>query len=234
MAPREKKSQLKRGRVCENYSAISCTDLTSVIQGGASEERNGDSSKKPRRSQRLSQSQTTPVSQKQHLPSPITHQESSSSEAYKEGTATPPEGRPSQLHHRPLDQNFIEGNGISSPPQDTQAFSQFVYPTAALSEEVQDEAEEGVWGYLLPLDQKYGKSLVMKKRNACPLPDGMENFGKDKGNRMSKNGKAKDFKKEEEAYEDTKLKGIASGGYLIGRHPECGTFSQIFLGRTLG
>jgi serine/threonine-protein kinase Chk2 len=158
------------------------------------------------------------------MPSPITQQEStSSSEAYKEATATPPEGRPSQLHHRPLDHNsLVEGHGISSPPQDTQAFSQFVYPTAALSEDVKDEAEEGVWGYLLPLDQKYGKSLVMKKRNACPLPDGMENFGKDSGNRLSTNGKGKDFAKEEEAYEQTKFKGIASGGYLIGRHPECG------------
>ncbi len=85
-----------------------------------------------------------------------------------------------------------------------------------------DEAEEGVWGYLLPLDPKYGKSLVMRKRNACPLPGGMENFGKPSGNRVSKNGKGKDYEKEEEAYEQTKLKGIASGGYLIGRHPECG------------
>ena len=157
------------------------------------------------------------------MPSPITQQEStSSSEVYKEATATPPEGRPSQLHHRALDNNsLVEGHGISSPPQDTQAFSQFVYPTAALSEDVKDEAEEGVWGYLLPLDQKYGKSLVMKKRNACPLPDGLGNFGKGE-NRLSTNGKGKDFAKEEDAYEQTKFKGIASGGYLIGRHPECG------------
>ncbi|PVH88276.1 Pkinase-domain-containing protein [Cadophora sp. DSE1049] len=205
MAPREKKGQLKRNRA------------------GASEDSNGDSSKKPRRSTRISESQSTPVSQKQHLPSPITQQDSvSSTEAFKEGTATPPEGRPSQLHHRPTDQNFIDGHGISSPPQDTQAFSQFVYPTAALSEEVQDETEEGVWGYLLPLDAKYGKSLVLKKRNACPLPGKMEDFGKDKDRKSKKGkGKGKDLKKEEEVYEDTKMNGIASGGYLIGRHPEC-------------
>jgi serine/threonine-protein kinase Chk2 len=62
----------------------------------------------------------------------------------------------------------------------------------------------------------------MKKRNACPLPRGMEDFGKDSENKMSKSGKEKDYGKEEEAYEQTKLKGVASGGYLIGRHPECG------------
>ncbi len=50
----------------------------------------------------------------------------------------------------------------------------------------------------------------------------MEDFGKDSENKMSKSGKEKDYGKEEEAYEQTKLKGVASGGYLIGRHPECG------------
>merc|ERR1711939_728961 len=186
-------------------------------RAGASEDSNGDASKKPRRSTRISESQSTPVSQKQHLPSPVTQQDSvSSTEAFKEGTATPPEGRPSQLHHRPIDQNFIDGHGISSPPQDTQAFSQFVYPTAALSEEVQDETEEGVWGYLLPLDAKYGKSLVLKKRNACPLPGKMEDFGKDKDRKSKKGkGKGKDFKKEEEIYEDTKMNGIASNRHCL-------------------
>jgi serine/threonine-protein kinase Chk2 len=28
----------------------------------------------------------------------------------------------------------------------------------------------------------------------------------------------------EEAYERTKVKGVSSGGYLIGRHPECGKY----------
>jgi serine/threonine-protein kinase Chk2 len=44
---------------------------------------------------------------------------------------------------------------------------------------------------------------------------------------MSKNGKGKDYEKEEEAYEQTKLRGIASGGYLIGRHPECGEYFNV-------
>ncbi len=138
---------------------------------------------------------------------------------YKEATATPPEGRPSQLHHR--QDPVPPGDALSSPPQDTQAFSQFVYPTSALSEEVNDEAEEGVWGYLLPVDQKYGKSLVLKKRSACPLADSLSKPGKDVEKSKDVKG-GKDYKKEEEAFEKTKLKGIASGGYLIGRHPECG------------
>lgn len=62
----------------------------------------------------------------------------------------------------------------------------------------------------------------MRKRNACPLPGLNDHFGKDGGARQSKKGKGKDFEAEEEAYEETKLQGIASGGYLIGRHPECG------------
>ena len=184
-----------------------------------------DNSKKVRRSSRLqsqlpAEAPTTPVSKKQQLPSPITHDESiSSSEAYKETTATPPEGRPSQIQHHPQDHHApIDSLGFSSPPQDTQAFSQIPHPSNALSDEVVDETEEGVWGYLIPTDLKYGRSLVLKKRNACPLPSGLPNFGED-----NKNGKGKDFAKEEEAYEHTKFKGVASGGYLIGRHPECGT-----------
>jgi serine/threonine-protein kinase CHEK2 len=56
------------------------------------------------------------------------------------------------------------------------------------------------------------------------VPGDMSDFGKDTGKRQTGNGK--DFEKEEEAYENTKLKGIASGGYLIGRHPECGKSSR--------
>lgn len=185
-----------------------------------------DSAKKPRRSTRLSQTQEqaqkTPVSKKkQQLPSPITHQEStSSSEAYKEGTATPPEGRPSQLRHRTPDPPAMDKAGLSSPPQDTQVFSQFAYPTSALSEDVKDETEEGVWGYLLPLDQRYGKSLVMRKRTACPMPGKLEELKKTQKGKGGKDA----LLRVEDAYEATKLVGIASGGYLIGRHPECGKF----------
>lgn len=57
--------------------------------------------------------------------------------------------------------------------------------------------------------------MVLKKRSACPLPDS-NCFNK------PRQGLATDLEREEEAYEETKKKGIASGGYLIGRHPECG------------
>lgn len=39
-----------------------------------------------------------------------------------------------------------------------------------------------------------------------------------------KKGDTPDTIREEEAYERTKVKGVASGGYLIGRHPECGKY----------
>jgi serine/threonine-protein kinase Chk2 len=155
----------------------------------------------------------------------MTHGESnSSSEAYKEATATPPEGRPSQLRHRTPEASTVQVDGGSSPPQDTQAFSQFVHPNPVLSKDIEDEAAEGVWGYLLPLDAKYGDSLVLRKRSACPLPDGMKDIGKES---KGKSSKGKNFEKREEAYKETKLNGIASGGYLIGRHPECGKFTPL-------
>ena len=151
----------------------------------------------------------------------MTHQESTSSnDAYKEATATPPEGRPSQIPHRTPESSPTRASAFTSPPGDTQAFSQFVHPKQALSEDVDDEVKEGVWGYLLPLDAKYGSSLVLRKRSACPMPRGISNFGKD-----SENGK--NFEQEEVMYEETKLTGVASGGYLIGRHPECGKSSRV-------
>lgn len=90
-----------------------------------------------------------------------------------------------------------------------------------MAEEEEDEIQEGVWGYLVPLDPKYGeKPLVLKRRNACPLPDTTE---------LAANKKTVDRKekpaalKDEEAYERSKIGSAPSGGYLIGRHPECGT-----------
>jgi len=86
-------------------------------------------------------------------------------------------------------------------PEDTQAFSQFVYPPRAFADEVEDEKAEGVWGYLIPLDDAVQSALPLTKRDSC---EGPRNKG-DKG--QGRNGK----------------KGICRpGGYLIGRHPECG------------
>ncbi|ESZ98860.1 hypothetical protein SBOR_0718 [Sclerotinia borealis F-4128] len=181
-----------------------------------------ESYKKPRRSERLSQPGHTPISNKQHLPSPVTHQESSSSsEHLRDGTATPPEGRPSQIQHRtpePTERFLKEPQALSSPlvaysQAKTQEMSQLPGNTTAFSNDVEDEEEEGVWGYLIPLNHKYGKRLVLKRRDACPLPEKESDLGNPR--------KGKDLNKEEVAYEATKFKGITSGGYLIGRHPEC-------------
>ncbi|KAJ5217500.1 uncharacterized protein N7469_011125 [Penicillium citrinum] len=162
MAPREK-SSLKRGRVTESDS---------------------QDQKKPRRSQRLSSQQQleTPVDY-DYLPTPLTHKNNSTAtDIRKEVTATPPD---SPNHAHDLSQ------AVSSPPGDTQALSQFVYPPRAFADDVEDESAEGVWGYLLPLDDNVSGPFVLKKRDSCA--------GR---NKASKNGQA-------------------PGGYLIGRHPEC-------------
>lgn len=186
-----------------------------------------DSSKRPRRSERLSSRvdhnghKKTPVDTKQQLPSPLTHLSADeSSTLFKEGTATPPEGRPSQVLPRGDDaysQLQAFSQGFSSPPQDTQAFSQaIVDPNESYSKEVKDEVKEGVWGYLFPLNTTYGgKCVVMKKRAACPLPNEVEDVV------PKQNGKEA-LKKEEVDFEQRQTKGVPSGGYLIGRHPECG------------
>jgi serine/threonine-protein kinase Chk2 len=218
MAPREQ-SQLKRPRVSPHLCLASWWPfLNTPFKASPGSPQADADSKKPRRSDRLSDHDKTPVSHKQHLPSPVTHvTNAESDELYKEGTATPPEGRPSQVQ-----KDESQANALSSPPQDTQAFSQFPGEVKdSLSEEVEDEVKEGVWGYLFPLDTKYGRPLVMKKRSACPMPDALESMSSD----SDKKGKSP-LKKEEQAYERTKIKGIPSGGYLIGRHPECGMYPR--------
>ncbi|KAJ5408238.1 putative serine/threonine-protein kinase fhkC [Penicillium cosmopolitanum] len=161
MPPREK-SSLKRGRV--------------------NPETDSQDQKKPRRSQRISSQQQleTPVDH-DYLPTPLTHANSTATDIRKELTATPPDS-PSQN---------LESQAVSSPPGDTQALSQFVYPPRAFADEVDDESAEGVWGYLLPLDDNVSDPFVLKKRDSC-------------------NGR-----------ERAPKKGQAPGGYLVGRHPEC-------------
>ncbi|CAI7647549.1 unnamed protein product [Penicillium manginii] len=162
MPPREK-SSLKRGRV--------------------NPETDSQDQKKPRRSQRISSQQQleTPVDH-DYLPTPLTHANSSATDIRKEVTATPPD---SPSHNPDISQT------VSSPPGDTQALSQFVYPPRAFADEVDDESAEGVWGYLLPLDDNVSHPFVLKKRNSC------------------------------DTRERAPKKGQAPGGYLIGRHPEC-------------
>ncbi|QSS62369.1 hypothetical protein I7I51_04547 [Histoplasma capsulatum] len=190
MAPKKEKSHLKRGRPSAGNQAL-------------------QEAKKPRRSERISsqsQFQSTNFNNV-YLPSPLTHEESTATELQNETTVAPFEGRRSQFrHHTP-----VAELPFSSPPGDTQALSQFVYPPRALADEVDDEAAEGIWGYLIPLDDKFGDPLVLKKRDPCSLPAGRQ-ANRRNGPSRSKRGK-------------TQLETPASqdhtGGYLIGRHSEC-------------
>ena len=186
--------------------------------------------KKPRRSERISSlsqaNPTTPLKDKDksYLPSPLTHQESTTTEEYKEATVSPPEGRPSQIRHRtPL--SSPSHVGLSSPPSDTQLLSQYYIPPKTLSYEVDDEEAEGVWGYLVPLDHVFGDTLVLRARAACPAPYPSNSFGQGHDDRAKgMQGKApRSYVQEEGDYEKTKRAlGWPAGGYLIGRHPECG------------
>ncbi|KAF2456711.1 cell-cycle checkpoint serine-threonine kinase [Lineolata rhizophorae] len=212
MPRRQEKSQLKRGQLSSGDTEIE--------------------PKKPRRSQRLSaQLHADPKFAQNPLPSPITHKDTSATEEIeddgnddstvtrKDGTATPPEPhsqRPAAGAAQPSQGFSPRAPGLSSPPADTQPFSQFVYPPRGLLYEVEDEDGEGVWGYLVPLDANAGEPLVLKKRAACPLPDSkpVDTDGRKRVNKRY-------YEKQEEEYEKRKAKGVSAGGYLIGRHPEC-------------
>lgn len=188
-------------------------------------EGDNEDSKKVRRSARISEQHNgrdDVTFKNSQLPSPVTRNDSDDSseykDEYKEATAEPPDGQPSQIRHRtPPDSNPEENTGLSSPPFDTQPFTQTQAPHKAFSYEVEDEEGEGVWGYLLPLDANGGEPLVLRIRAACPVP---------KTRPMKQDGKqvvqTDEYRKQEEAYEDTKIDGKVASGYLIGRHPECG------------
>ncbi|KAL1793291.1 hypothetical protein ACET3X_008273 [Alternaria dauci] len=142
------------------------------------------------------------------LPSPVTHKESTgdASEGYKEGTQSPPPAKSSQAKA-----------AISSPPSDTQPFSQFVYPPESRTYAVEDEEDEQVWGYLVPMEGQAEDVLVLRRREACPVPSTL--VGKIDGKAHVKKD---EYKGQEEKYENEKQdRGVPSGGYLIGRHREC-------------
>ena len=156
------------------------------------------------------------------LPSPVTRQATTPDEddkLVKAGTVTPPGDykQRMQQHVTPLSSPPPPSqlHGLSSPPSDTQPYSQFLAPTH-ISYEVEDEDAEGVWGYLIPTSG-FDEPLVLKKRAACPVP--VEKLGSSSGRqKVSK----KHWEKKEREYEHEKrVNGIPAGGYLIGRHPEC-------------
>ncbi|EXJ96375.1 CAMK/RAD53 protein kinase [Capronia coronata CBS 617.96] len=182
--------------------------------------------KKPRRSQRISSQthkdgQHTPIKQ-QYLPSPLTHNASTATEPVKEGTATPPEGRPSQIRHvTPLSSPQL--NALSSPPQDTQPLSQFIYPPRDIEPDLNDD--DGTWGYLFPTGS-VGHRLTMKARAFCPAPDRPLEIGRATV-KAKKRGKT-ELEDAEIEYEKVKeATGFPAGGYLIGRHPECDMILDI-------
>ncbi|KAF4961348.1 hypothetical protein FGADI_366 [Fusarium gaditjirri] len=203
MAPSPEKSQLKRPR------------------GSLPDDET--ETKKPRRTERLeADPDKTPIVNKQHLPSPLTHLTDDSNELNKEPTATPQGHKQHEITPKKTEDTYSQAQALSSPPQDTQPLSQFVDRHPAISDDIEDEIREGVWGYLVPLDPKYGdKPIVLKKRSACPLPDTVADSAKQDNKRhTTENGKSAAMK-DEEAFEKKKEKGVSSGGYLIGRHPEC-------------
>ncbi|KAB2578527.1 putative serine threonine-protein kinase chk2 protein [Lasiodiplodia theobromae] len=199
MAPQPEKSQLKR-----------------ALQSAGEQD---TEYKKPRTEQvAADKGPETPL--KVHnaaFPSPITQGGSTTTDVSKEGTATPPPRSTddaSQVASKgPVETS--QRNGLSSPPSDTQPYSQFLYPPGPWYE-VQDEEAEGVWGYLVPMDDKFGDVLVLRKRSACPLPNPPP---LPSGKAVMRRGS---LEKQEEKYEEKKQHdGIPAGGYLIGRHPEC-------------
>ncbi|KAK5709372.1 serine/threonine protein kinase [Elasticomyces elasticus] len=180
--------------------------------------------KKPRRSARLDPDLANENGMKGGpLPSPVTRQETSDTENYNTGTATPPEQpEPRTPQSSPPKQLSQFKNGLSSPmPEDTQPYSQFLAP-APISYEVQDEEAEGVWGYLIPITGVQ-EPLVLKVRGTCPVPG--DHNGKKCGiERVPK----QHWRKKEEEYEVEKSKnGIPAEGYILGRHPECDVQIQV-------
>jgi len=219
---------------CLLYGALLATMIRRLIRTfqASPDDAVQESFKKPRRSDRISSQRVddglkTPISTRQQLPSPVTHDTSDDADlrTIKEATATPPEGRPSQVTHR--DDNYSQAYAFSSPPQDTQAFSQNVDLNAPLSDEVEDEVKEGVWGYLFPMDTRHGgRCVVLKKRTSCNKADTVADALPAAAKRGGRRG-PKALIQQEESFEQGKTNCTPSGGYLIGRHPECGRYTPV-------
>jgi hypothetical protein len=201
MAPAaDDKSQtpLKRPRVCWIVESRTSQSCVLTLHQASTDELENDSQKKPR------------FVQATHLPSPETRKASNSTDDHLTGD----NGASQPSDKRVSPPPFIAG--LHSPPSDTQPYSQFLTP-APISYEVEDEKAEGVWGYLVPLDG-VSDALVLRTRAACPVPQ--SKVGRTDG----KNAVPRDeYLEQEDSYEKEKAeKGIPAGGYLIGRHPECG------------
>lgn len=202
-------------------SIESATAVLIVPSSQASLDNQAQDLKKPRRSDRISsqteaRTATTPV-KNTYLPTPLTHHESTATDIQKDVTATPPEGR-----HTPASDELPV---FSSPPGDTQALSQFVYPPRAFADDVEDEAAEGVWGYLIPLDDKHSNALVLRRRNGCQPAE----IGKTSETikTIAKNNLTTPSNSTPATAKGSPI--LPPGGYLIGRHPECGMLQSFAL-----
>ena len=147
-----------------------------------------------------------------YLPTPLTRNESTATDIDKARTATPPQPPQRDVSRQTPSSELPHQQLISSPPDDTQAFSQFHYPPRAFADDVEDEAAEGVWGYLIPLDDQLGQPLVLRRRNRCPSAEPVQKDGKKNGNLPKPSKKLEP---------PTPIK-TQPNGYLIGRHSECG------------
>lgn len=162
---------------------------------------------------------TTPIINKEYLPSPLTNRDSTGTEPYKEPTTTPPDNRQSQVRQQTPTSSQLEPAALLSPQGDTQAFSQFIYPPRDFDED-EENPEEGTWGYLVPLSENLDRKLIMKRRPSCPsVTNALEINNPHKAPTVfGRRNPAED----ENRYEIDKVKnGHSSGGYLLGRHPEC-------------
>ncbi|RMZ89098.1 hypothetical protein DV736_g3661, partial [Chaetothyriales sp. CBS 134916] len=205
MGPKSEKSSLKRGR-----------------KGTA----DGQESKKPRRSERISsQSQNEAAPQpvkKSYLPSPLTNQHSTATELSKDQTNSPATYGTSQKRAV----TPISSQQLSSPPTDTQPLSQFVYPPRKVEQDLDDD-DDATWGYLFSMSSDQKHKLAMKHRSFCPAPAKPLEVSRHTV-KSKRHKKVDDLVKAEEAYEKDQLAlGSPSSGYLIGRHPECDIIVDI-------
>lgn len=78
-----------------------------------------------------------------------------------------------------------------------------------------------MWGYLVPLD-KFGETLVLRRRTACSTQGSMKVTGIEEKRKDPIENAGDTYLKEEQQFEADKEKTLPSGGYIIGRHRECG------------
>jgi len=139
-----------------------------------------------------------------------------SSKDRKDGTITPPSQNPTDVQLMSPHPNEPFASQNFGDFSQTQRFSQGLTQIPTSDYEVPDEEQQGVWGYLIPVDGRLGfyEPLVLKDRNVC-MPS-----AKDTKEHVSVAKKT--YEKQEESIEKAKEKGKPSRGYLLGRHPECG------------